>query len=210
MAVSTPPTFSSIRTEFASLGTSNSFYAYRRGGGIIPSSYTGVGDGSAGDPLKLSQFAGLSAYEQQIIYVEALDSSEYYPDPIGDWDYFYNHSSTSITPGTSSRISNGTWWEIHWEYSYGVYAWSNGRVYFNIKRLATYGAIPNSGWSTVTIISPAVGTTVYNRTDLTFGTFNDGTYEYASWATSSALNVGDPFLGGAFNASPATVTVRFQ
>lgn len=71
MAVSSPPTFGaatnpaagSVRKEFESLGSNTSLYAYRRGGGIVPdtSYYSGIGLGTSGSPLQLTQFAGLTA-----------------------------------------------------------------------------------------------------------------------------------------------------
>lgn len=59
------PAFSSVRTVFQNLGygaANNSFFAYRQGGGIVPSSSTfnAIGAGTAGDPLQLSQFSGFS------------------------------------------------------------------------------------------------------------------------------------------------------
>lgn len=62
--ISNPASFSSVRTAFNSLGygTSTSLFAYRQGGGIIPSSSTfdAIGAGTAGDPLQLSQFSGFT------------------------------------------------------------------------------------------------------------------------------------------------------
>ena len=62
--VTTPPSFSSIRSAFNILGSSTSFYAYRNGGGIVPSTsdYNTVGGGTSGNPLKMSQFAGVTAF----------------------------------------------------------------------------------------------------------------------------------------------------
>ena len=63
MAVSNPPSFSSVRNEFSSkgMGLASNLYAYRRGGGIVPESFTQIGYGTPSSPLKLSQFAGISA-----------------------------------------------------------------------------------------------------------------------------------------------------
>ena len=62
--ISNPASFSSVRTAFNSLGygISTSLFAYRQGGGIVPSSSTfnSIGAGTAGDPLNLSQFSGFS------------------------------------------------------------------------------------------------------------------------------------------------------
>ncbi len=43
-------------------GSSTSFYAYRRGGGIVPdtASFSGIGLGTAGSPLRMSQFSGFT------------------------------------------------------------------------------------------------------------------------------------------------------
>lgn len=62
--ISNPATFSSVRNAFSTegYGTSTSFYAYRQGGGIVPSSseFNVIGAGTSGDPLQLSQFNGFS------------------------------------------------------------------------------------------------------------------------------------------------------
>lgn len=86
MAVSNPPTFGaasnpapgSVRKEFEAFGSSTSFYAYRRGGGIIPdtSLYSAVGLGTSGSPLQLSQFAGLVAESK--FYGDVIDTSSTY------------------------------------------------------------------------------------------------------------------------------------
>ncbi len=63
MAISSPPSFSSVRTEFnnAGMGIASNLFAYRRGGGIVPdvSYYNAIGTGAEGSPVRLSQFAGL-------------------------------------------------------------------------------------------------------------------------------------------------------
>lgn len=61
MAVSNPPTLSSIIAEFGTNGSPTNLYAYRRGGGIIGDDFPGVGQATPGSDLKISQFAGLSA-----------------------------------------------------------------------------------------------------------------------------------------------------
>lgn len=62
--ISSPASFSSVRTAFNThgYGISTSLFAYRQGGGIVPSSSTfnAIGAGTAGDPLQLSQFNGFS------------------------------------------------------------------------------------------------------------------------------------------------------
>lgn len=64
MTIPSPPTFSSVRTEFnnAGLGIASNLNAYRRNAGIVPDSsrYSAIGTGAPGSPLQLSQFAGLT------------------------------------------------------------------------------------------------------------------------------------------------------
>jgi hypothetical protein len=62
--ISTPARFSSVRTAFNAegYGISTSFFAYRQGGGIVPatSGFNVIGAGTAGDPLRMSQFSGFT------------------------------------------------------------------------------------------------------------------------------------------------------
>ena len=63
--ISNPASFSSVRSAFQTRGygaVNNSLFAYRQGGGIVPSSSTfnSIGAGTVGDPLNLSQFSGFS------------------------------------------------------------------------------------------------------------------------------------------------------
>jgi hypothetical protein len=63
--ISNPASFTSVRNAFQTRGygaVNNSLLAYRQGGGIVPSSsaFDGIGAGTSGDPLRLSQFSGFS------------------------------------------------------------------------------------------------------------------------------------------------------
>jgi hypothetical protein len=62
--ISNPASFSSVRTAFNAegYGISNSFFAYRQGGGIVPatSGFNTIGAGTGGDPLQLTQFNGFT------------------------------------------------------------------------------------------------------------------------------------------------------
>lgn len=62
--ISNPASFSSVRNAFNThgYGISTSLFAYRQGGGIVPSSsgFNAIGAGTAGDPLRLSQFSGFT------------------------------------------------------------------------------------------------------------------------------------------------------
>jgi hypothetical protein len=63
--ISSPASFTSVRNAFETRGygaANNSLFAYRQGGGIVPSSSTfnSIGAGTSGDTLNLSQFSGFS------------------------------------------------------------------------------------------------------------------------------------------------------
>jgi len=63
--ISNPASFTSVRNAFQTRGygaVNSSLLAYRQGGGIVPSSsaFDGIGAGTSGDPLRLSQFSGFS------------------------------------------------------------------------------------------------------------------------------------------------------
>ena len=66
MPTTIPPqaTFSAVRNAFNTegYGISSSFFAYRQGGGIVPatSAFDVIGAGTAGDPLRLTQFNGFT------------------------------------------------------------------------------------------------------------------------------------------------------
>lgn len=149
--------------------------------------------------------------ETQTLYVQAFDMTEYYPD-LDEYQIYYYHGAenASISPGSSSIIPNATWWNVHWEYSVGpFFGGVNPVIYWNIKKPVAYGPITNSGWNTVTITSPVAGVTVFNRTDLIFGSYDDGVNYYATWATPSSYYAYDPFLDGTYNPPPQTVQMVF-
>lgn len=74
--ISNPATFSSVRSAFNTegYGISTSLYAYRQGGSIVPatSAFNVIGAGTAGDPLRLSQFSGFTVPSQATVYVDSL------------------------------------------------------------------------------------------------------------------------------------------
>jgi hypothetical protein len=197
-----------IQTEF---GGSNpiSMSEYYAGGSYVPSGTSGTnGAVPTSGGISMSKFYGTADYLQQFSATFASgDSSQYYGDFIQDYDYFYIHAiqSTVSTP----IFTNATWATIEWDYSYGVFSNQPGTVYLLARRPIADGAFTNTGWTTVTITSPVAGVTSFNRTALTFGTNNDGTYYYGSWSTSSSTNTPDPFLDGTFGAASQTCTLKF-
>lgn len=208
-------TLAQIQTEF---GGSNpiSMSEYYAGGAYVPSGTSGTnGAVPTSGQISFSQFYGTSNYlDLQTLTAVSVDSSTYYGDPIGDYDYFLNHGVTpgggSISPGSTSIYSGATWLYMEWNYSYGVFASGQG-VGFTVYRPLASGSIPNSGWTTATITSPAAASspTSFNRTSLNYSTTSDANYYYASWYTSPGSTPPDPFLDGTFNATGATVTVKF-
>ena len=78
-SISNPASFSSVRTAFNTegYGISNSLFAYRQGGGIVPatSPFNAIGAGTVGDPLQLSQFSGFSVPSIVVdtVFIEDLD-----------------------------------------------------------------------------------------------------------------------------------------
>jgi hypothetical protein len=85
--ISNPASFSSVRSAFSAegYGSSTSFFAYRQGGGIVPatSAFNVIGAGSAGDPLRLSQFSGFTVPSPVVINIsnQSLVNITYEPFP---------------------------------------------------------------------------------------------------------------------------------
>lgn len=72
----TTPQPGSVRAAFSAegYGTSTSFFAYTQGGGIVPATapFNAIGAGTAGDPLRLSQFSGFTVPSQATVAIEDL------------------------------------------------------------------------------------------------------------------------------------------
>ena len=198
-----------IQTEFSGANPIgiNEYYA---GGSYVPAGTSGTnGAVPSSGQISFSQFYGTASADIQTGLFISNDSSVYYGDPIGDYDFFRDHGCETLSPGTSSRISGGTWFNIEWREESGVFASYPATVSFQIRRPLAQGSIPNSGWTTATITSPAVGVTTFSRSALSFNTTSDSTYYYADWSTNVPGGVADPFLGGAFNATSVTCEVKF-
>lgn len=89
--ISNPASFSSVRNAFNAegYGSSSSFFAYRQGGGIVPSTsdFNVIGAGTAGDPLQLSQFSGFTVPSQATISI----SDDYIAtDTVYESDFDFN------------------------------------------------------------------------------------------------------------------------
>lgn len=107
--ISNPASFSSVRSAFNAedYGISSSLYAYRFGGGIVPGFNTGddypylfsVGDGTSGNPLKLSQFSGLTV-PTMVSFASNYNIGTRYYNP----GYFMTNSSFGIQTDGYMRL----------------------------------------------------------------------------------------------------------
>jgi hypothetical protein len=75
--ISSPASFSSVRTAFNTegYGISTSFFAYRRGGGIVPatSGFNAIGEGTVGSPLQMTQFNGFSVPSPIVVDIDDVN-----------------------------------------------------------------------------------------------------------------------------------------
>lgn len=151
-------------------GVSTSFKAYAQGAGIVPATaaFDGIGAGTAGDPLRMSQFSGFVVpsltLDTQTVTVGTLSFK-------GINNYGFDSGVYgSISDGTFNPISNATITALVWSSSgYGV-----------LFRLS--GNRANSGWNTVTINGMA-----YTRSAATYS------YDSGSDATSWFMAGENPF-----------------
>jgi hypothetical protein len=104
-SISNPASFSSVRTAFNTegYGISNSLFAYRQGGGIVPATapFNAIGAGTAGDPLQLSQFSGFSVPSIVVdtVFIEDL----FLTASVGDT--FNGTAFTSLTFNTDGTLN---------------------------------------------------------------------------------------------------------
>jgi len=151
-------------------GVSSSFKAYAQGAGIVPATaaFDIIGAGTAGDPLRMSQFSGFVVpsltLDTQTVTVGTLSFK-------GINNYGFDSGIYgSISDGTFNPISNATITALVWSSSgYGV-----------LLRLS--GNRANSGWNTVTINGIA-----YNRSSATYS------YDSGGDATSWYMAGENPF-----------------
>jgi hypothetical protein len=187
-----------IRTAFfdQGYGVSERFSGYARGAGIVPNTapFSTIGLGTVGSPLRMSQFSGLTipplALDTQTFTVADYDTVTYYDDPIGDFQYDISHRDVfgTMSPGTSSVYTGANVSVIAWTWSYGVYPSPQTLAYYVVRPNA-FGAIPNSGWTTLTINDSVQGISTYARTSMTFSSFSSGGNQFGAWSIETA----DPF-----------------
>lgn len=216
--ISNPASFSSVRTAFNTegYGISSSFFAYRQGGGIVPatSGFDIIGAGTVGDPLRMSQFSGFVVpsltLDTQTFTVADYDTTYYVDDPIGDFQYDIVHRNVigTISPGTSSVYTGANVSVIAWEWSYGVYPSPKTLSYYVVRPNA-FGAIPNSGWTTLTINDSVQGISTYARTSMTFFSFSSGGNQFGSWLlydTPDPFYPPDTFQPGTTHSATASLS----
>lgn len=132
MPISSPPSFSSVRTEFntAGIGLASNFNSYRRGGSFITSNdiyYSGVGLGTSGSPLRLSQFAGLSGSRLATLSNHSCYTENQIPNSGANPSAV---STLSVNSNGILSLSGATSWSSSWSNSGsilidGVEYWSN-------------------------------------------------------------------------------------
>ena len=103
-------------------GSSTSFFAYRQGGGIVPatSAFDVIGAGTAGDPLRMSQFSGFTVPSPVVI---SIANDTITADAVYESDFDFNSTTygiysngliaafaTSTNGGANDGLTNGTNW----------------------------------------------------------------------------------------------------
>jgi hypothetical protein len=128
-------------------GVSNSFKAYAQGAGIVPatSAFNVIGAGTAGDPLRMSQFSGFTVPSQVNITI----SNDYIAaDAVYESDFDFNTATygirsngtidatyTSTNGGGSDGTTNGTNW---------ITPTSSASLY-EVRATKVSGDTPNAG-----------------------------------------------------------------
>jgi hypothetical protein len=206
-----------IRTAFfdQGYGVSERFSDYAQGAGIVPatSTFNVIGAGTVGDPLRMSQFNGFVvpplALDTQTFTVADYDTVTYYDDPIGDFQYDVVHRAGdgTISPGTSSVYTGANVSVIAWSWSYGVYPTLQYLQYYVVRPNA-FGAIPNSGWTTLTINDSVQGISTYARTSMSFSSFSSGGFQFGSWTieTTDPFYPPDTFQPGTTHSATASLS----
>lgn len=189
--INPPASFSAVRSAFNTegYGISTSFFAYRRGGGIVPAGFSAIGAGTGGDPLRLSQFSGftvpslsLDAFtltaKQGIFDPEKGDPSNIYGYMSANFDFVF---ATGSIPGSS--LSDTTF-NVTGSRIDGLF-WDSGTYGTGYISFAIDGEYPNSGWTTLSIYHTYSGTTTnFTRSSMDYGSYSAQT----TWSVNVATN----------------------
>lgn len=166
--ISNPASFSSVRTAFSAegYGTSTSFFAYRQGGGIVPATapFNAIGAGTAGDPLRLSQFSGFTVPSQATVAIADLGLTAY----VGET--FNGEAYTSLTFNTDGTL---------YYYCYVIDEGPN--LYTEIKYSS--GAVIDSGGLSISGNVPGMWKLSGNASDYEIYVSKTGTYASISGAS---------------------------
>ena len=200
-SVSNPASFSSIRNAFSLYATSSSFYAYRYGGDIIPSipQFGAIGKGSIENPLKMSQFNGISAYLELNI-ISIAQGAYSYATEYGYNEFDGGGGTGSVSPSTSSIYGGPVVLGIYETYVSNVFS----GVVFSVT-----GVQSNSGWTTLvlsgTYSNGSTTSTSYSRASATYSVYPSGSPPQTTWSFSGSTSV----LGSLYNAGVTTAIATF-
>ena len=177
--ISNPASFSSVRTAFNAegYGISNSLFAYRQGGGIVPNTtpFNQIGAGTGGDPLRLSQFSGFTV-PSLTLDIQNMVTRSSTSGNILDENYMIYYG---FEAGNFGSISDGTFnvkagRQITGLYTLFEYSSGSSYVYF---KLGPGDLLTNDGWNTMTIenINSGLGGGTLERSLAGFSTNSGGT-----------------------------------
>lgn len=179
-------------------GSSTSFKAYAQGAGIVPATaaFDIIGAGTAGDPLRMSQFSGFTVPSLSLD-TQTLTSggSEFGGgEDTTSFSGYLSGNFGSISDGTFNVKSGRTIIGLYDDYSVGA---GSGTLYF---KLVAGTVLTNAGWTTMTIIS---NSEAYNSTFLRTNAFFSSSVSGTTWYWS----VNDRALGQGSSVSEVfTVT----
>ena len=157
-------------------GVSESFKAYAQGAGIVPatSEFNIIGAGTAGDPLRMSQFSGF-VVPKKPFFTTSLTQG-YYTSAVDNYKNGYARDTNSGFPPIGS-VSNAT---INGSSQFVEFATSvspfKGGTYTQTLFVVS-GDQRSAGWTSVTLYSTSFVETfslVYDPEDGLSASFNDG------------------------------------
>lgn len=189
---SATPEAGSVRQAFNAegYGISTSLFAYRQGGGIVPatSGFNVIGAGTAGDPLRLSQFSGFSV-PSPILDTFTLTASQFTVTPQKGEPYqVYGFVSPSYPWIMASSSGGGSLSDSTFAVTGTTILGLSVSIAFGFSfEFYIDGEYTNTGWTTMTIYHNYSGTTTtINRADMSFNNLSADT----QWGSGS---VGNPF-----------------
>lgn len=191
--ISNPASFSSVRSAFNTegYGISTSFFAYRQGGGIVPSSsaFNVIGAGTGGDPLRLSQFSGFTVPSLALDTFTLTAKSGTMTPTKGPSSSIYGYMGADyeIVAGSASIPGSSlsdTTFSVTGSRIDALY-WDAGAYGSGFFTFAIDGGYSNSGWTTLSIYHTYSGaTTNFTRSSMNYGSYSGQT----SWNIDTMTN----------------------